>query len=760
MNKILNLLIVFIFGSAIISAQNIEKHNISGTLAPPQQWDEWFNKQVEIFTKNLQTNGKSQIVNYTIPIIVHVVHFGEAVGTFPNVDSNQIYSQLTVLNNDFAGTGLNIGNVPAVFSNLVANTGIKFCFATKNPNGAALTERGIDRINAQTNAWQNPTTATLNIQNYIENTVKLNSIWDPVRYLNIWISDRPPSSTISSYATYPAGTNLSGLIGGSIGTAVNDGIWIWTKNFGTVGTILAPRDKGRTATQEIGHWLGLRNIWGDGNCLSDYCNDTPWSKQENTGCLTHPVYIDRCGVSQSPNGEMFMNFMDGTDDICKNMFTIGQSIRMQTAMSQCTNRNLLGTHSLCTPFVLPTSSAFASFDVNAIPCLGQAFTPNNTSTGGPQPSFIWSSIPPASFFPSPSVPNPAITFNSAGNYTLTLVATNSLNASTYTLVVNSVTNCSTPTPCIDSLRIIRKTDTLTTYKAPNNSLVLGCQTGFAGFLTGTNCYKDKEFAQFYSSNSFSATPFPQVNSVIVLFDSIGTKPSSPNSGTQILCRIYGGAVSTGPGAQLGQQSESLVNIAASTKTNTIKYCGSPTYTFTTSKIIPYKFNFQAPILINNISGFFAAVQTPYFSSSDSIKIFSNTKTYSANDSSSWFLQYNNTWRTFRTFRSAKVQLAIIPQITCSPIVGIKENITNFNSNISIMPNPTSGQFNLIFTLPKEEELFIKIYNSIGQQISSEHLQNVSNNLINLDLSNKPSGIYFTEISNGTERVIKKIIVNH
>ena len=92
--------------------------------------------------------------------------------------------------------------------------------------------------------------------------------------------------------------------------------------------------------------------------------------------------------------------------------------------------------------------------------------------------------------------------------------------------------------------------------------------------------------------------------------------------------------------------------------------------------------------------------------------------------------------------------------------GIKENITNFNSNISIMPNPTSGQFNLIFTLPKEEELFIKIYNSIGQQISSEHLQNVSNNLINLDLSNKPSGIYFTEISNGTERVIKKIIVNH
>ena len=124
MNKILNLLIVFIFGSAIISAQNIEKHNISGTLAPPQQWDEWFNKQVEIFTKNLQTNGKSQIVNYTIPIIVHVVHFGEAVGTFPNVDSNQIYSQLTVLNNDFAGTGLNIGNVPAVFSNLVANTGI------------------------------------------------------------------------------------------------------------------------------------------------------------------------------------------------------------------------------------------------------------------------------------------------------------------------------------------------------------------------------------------------------------------------------------------------------------------------------------------------------------------------------------------------------------------------------------------------------------------------------------------------------------
>lgn len=114
----------------------------------------------------------------------------------------------------------------------------------------------------------------------------------------------------------------------------------------------------------------------------------------------------------------------------------------------------------------------------------------------------------------------------------------------------------------------------------------------------------------------------------------------------------------------------------------------------------------------------------------------------------------------RTNRGYKVQLAMIPQITCSPIVGLNEIQNDFTNNIMILPNPSSGSFNLVFTLPHEENLYVTIYNSMGQQIVASHLKNVSSNLINLDLSDKPDGIYFTEISNGQQKVVKKIVINH
>ena len=101
----------------------------------------------------------------------------------------------------------------------------------------------------------------------------------------------------------------------------------------------------------------------------------------------------------------------------------------------------------------------------------------------------------------------------------------------------------------------------------------------------------------------------------------------------------------------------------------------------------------------------------------------------------------------------------MPQITCSP-VGINEQVSEFNSNISIMPNPTNGVFNVIFTLPSEQELTLSIYNSVGQQLSTSKLKNVINNLISIDMSDGQNGIYITEITNGRKKVVKKIVVSH
>ncbi len=399
----------------------------------------------------------------------------------------------------------------------------------------------------------------------------------------------------------------------------------------------------------------------------------------------------------------------------------------------------------------------AGFSLNSTPCFGQPFMPMNTTTGSTVIIYSWSTFPATStILPASSAASPSINLGSTGNYTLTLVATNTVGSSTYTYAINNVSLCPV---CLDTIRIIKNVDTLTTYAAPINTLILGCQTGFAGFLTGTNCYKDKEFAQYYPASSYSNTPLPQVNSVIVLFDSLGTKG---NPATQIVCKLYGGTSTSGPGSTslIGSKSDNLGSITGATnKTVTIKYCGSPTYTFTTTKIIPYKFVFAAPLVVPT-NGFFAAVQTPYTTIADSIKIFSNTKTNLTNDSSSWVLQFSNNWRTLRYTKNAKVQLAILPIISCMPVAGIEDHKSEFNSNITVMPNPNNGQFSLVFTLAKPENLSVKIFDPIGKLISSDRLENVVNNLINIDMSNRKAGIYFIEINNGKENVVRKIILSN
>lgn len=760
MNRKLLLFCSALLCSFFLNAQTTQKTtNTCGNTAPPQQWETWLNNQVEKMKLNMMA-GKTQTVTHEIPVIVHIIYFNEPIGTYPNLDTNQVKSQIAVLNNDFGGTGSGVSNVPSAFANLVNNTGIRFCLASKDRSDAPMVPKGIERISASALSWLSPATPTLDLQNYFNTVIIPNTIWDPSKYLNIWVSDKPNNYPLNGFSTYPPGTNLTGLFGGTFGSINNDGVWLWAKACGTVGTVQAPNDLGRTGTHEVGHWLGLRHIWGDGNCLSDYCGDTPWSKQAHTGCVSVPTPPDACGVGTSPNGEMPMNFMDRSDDQCMYMFTPDQNIRMQTVLSQSPLRYQLGTHNKCVSPSATTSSAVASFNTPFGQCLNSPFTPFNTSSGFPYPTYVWSSSPAAAFYPNTSVANPAITLSNPGMYTITLVATNSLSSSTATFVVSAQSTCAAQPLCLDSVKMIRSTDTLTTYKAPLNALVSGCGGNNRGYMVGTNCYKDKEFAQFFPPTSYTTTPNPQVNSVIVLFDTNGTKAA--NAVAQVVCKIYGGSVGQGPAGVQGSKSENLGDIVSASKQVSVTYLGkSGVVPITNTKIYPYRFDFAAPIIISSpSSGFYAGIQAPPTTNPfDSINIFSNSVYNSSIDSSAWYLTSNFTWKTYRYNRNAKIQLAIIPQITCGP-VGIKDEFFEFNSNITIMPNPNNGLFNLIFTLPHEQQLTVNIYNSMGQLQSSSQLKNVMNNMLNIDLSDKPSGIYLTEITNGKQKVVKKVVVTH
>ncbi|MBP7809996.1 MAG: T9SS type A sorting domain-containing protein [Bacteroidia bacterium] len=464
------LLFSSLFFSITISAQNLSKQNPNniqgppqrtcGTEIPSQQWEDLLQQKVAEFlaaNPEISAEAKQGVNNtqavYTIPVIIHVIHGGQAVGTFPNLAQGQLNSQITVLNNDFAGVGQNIGNYPgtafttyathtlissaskdALARIKIANTGVTFCLALQDTLGNILTEPGIHRVNyntlpALTGTFtsKNPANAAYNtpgrLQGFINGYIKPNTIWNVRKYMNIWVTDQNASVGLLGYATFPP---LSGLIGipGGVGTATSDGFWSWSAAFGSStifpgGTYAAPYDKGRTCTHEIGHWVGLRHIWGDGTCATDYCNDTPPAAGPNFGAPAYPVTPGSCAgpPSNSPNGEMAMNFMDYTDDLAMYMFTEDQRTRLQTAMLNSPYRNQLGTHGLCS---VPPPTANFTIVPNPI-CAGQTATITDLSTGSPG---AWSYTMTGGSPATSTLQSPTVTYTAAGVYSITLIASN------------------------------------------------------------------------------------------------------------------------------------------------------------------------------------------------------------------------------------------------------------------------------------------------------------------------------------------------
>lgn len=284
-------------------------------------------EQIEQFTEQwvaAHPQGSGARAVYTIPVVVHVVYNT----TTENISDAQVQSQIAVLNKDFSRTNTDAANTPAVWQSIAANTEIQFCLATRDPNAALTT--GITRTYTATTSF------TTN------NNVKFSSTggkdaWSPDKYLNIWVCDL---SGIIGYAQFP---------GGNLAT---DGVVIDYQAFGTTGTASNPFHLGRTATHEVGHWLNLKHIWGDESACtgSDLVGDTPNHADENFGCPVFPSI----SCENGPNGDMFMNYMDYSNDACMNLFTLGQKARMQALFATGGFRNSLLTSIGCATTLVPT----------------------------------------------------------------------------------------------------------------------------------------------------------------------------------------------------------------------------------------------------------------------------------------------------------------------------------------------------------------------------------------------------------------------
>ncbi len=337
------------FAASGLFAQNINRCGTTEYNALQEANDPGLAAQRKLINDQVQYimqqpgNQKGAIV--TIPVVFLVVYKQAA----ENVPDAQIFAQLDQLNLDYLCGNPDTATVPSAFKPVLGKPQVQFCLAKQDPNGQATT--GI--VRRQTN------TSTFSTNNAVKYFTSGGlDAWDRTKYLNLWVCNL--GSGLLGYAQFPGGS------------AATDGVVV---HYGTVGSALKPSsfnwgpganfNWGRSATHEIGHWLGLYHTF-DGGCPNTSCTtqgdqvcDTPPVSGPSYGCPAFP----KISCSNGPNGGMFMNFMDYVDDDCMKMFSTGQSTRMNGFLNAA--RASLKTSPGCIPVGI--EEIMSAWDVSVFP---------------------------------------------------------------------------------------------------------------------------------------------------------------------------------------------------------------------------------------------------------------------------------------------------------------------------------------------------------------------------------------------------------
>lgn len=284
-----------------------------------------------------------------LPVAIHIVHKGDGSG---NISDSQVNDALLQINNAFRGA----------FSGV--NTEIQFCLAKQDPDGHINT--GITRDTSDLSDVTMETT---------DAALKQLVIWDPYRYVNIWIVNSITSTSsgpaITAYSTMPS----------SHGTST-DGIVIESAVFGVSDEL------SRIAVHNIGHYLGLyhtfENRCKNDNCLldGDRVGDTP--PDATTQYVSCFESINSCntddddlsvnnpfrpvangGIGDQP--DLSNNYMDQNYLSCINSFTPGQKNRARSMLYL--SRSSLLASGTCNPGCPETIKA-------AFSCLSSAYVNN------------------------------------------------------------------------------------------------------------------------------------------------------------------------------------------------------------------------------------------------------------------------------------------------------------------------------------------------------------------------------------------------
>lgn len=311
----------FLLGLLIaVAAQAQQSYTRCGTYELMQQQEQlnpgYLNRVEACFQHAKQvaqsTNTGSRAVGDTIYRIRTVFHIVYTNATENIADSN-ILSQLEVLNEDFRRLNADTANTRQVFKPFAADAGIEFYLADTDPDGNPTT--GITRTQG--------TPGFLGFDPFTDNVKSAvtggKDPWPTDRYLNIWVCNLF-GGIVLGYAFPP--DNAPNWPANSGTDSTKQGVVLHYAAAGRIypNPIDASVDMGRSLVHELGHYFGLRHIWGDGDCTEDDgISDTPDADaaQQQTCDTTS----NTCVETPFDYPDMIENYMDYSDDRCLNMFT-------------------------------------------------------------------------------------------------------------------------------------------------------------------------------------------------------------------------------------------------------------------------------------------------------------------------------------------------------------------------------------------------------------------------------------------------------
>lgn len=322
---------IFAFGQQVHRCLSKEAIEFQNQLTPG--FSDQVNQQFQLAKQWASGQIMKSDAEYVIPVVVHVVYNTAN----QNLADSVILDQLKVLNEDFGRLNADTVNLRTDFHPIAGNPKIHFRLATIDPSGNPTT--GITRTQTATASFGSFAIfggSFTDLEKVKSTANGGHDPWDQTRYLNIWVCNMSinilgqESTSLLGYATPPAG--LPNWPAGSTPN-LSDGVVIQYQCFGRnnpnpldVGTGQPMVVRGRTVTHEVGHYLGLRHIWGDGDCTQeDGIDDTPNADdQSDFDCnITKNTCVDNI-LTYGDLPDMVENYMDYSSEECQNSFTKGQ----------------------------------------------------------------------------------------------------------------------------------------------------------------------------------------------------------------------------------------------------------------------------------------------------------------------------------------------------------------------------------------------------------------------------------------------------